>query len=73
MAIVRRKRLQDGSFGELEKVFDGLTDSEQIAELGQQLALEKLNSMQKDLLINSLGEQLTQMKIDIMLMKGGAE
>ena len=28
MAIIRRKRLQDGSFGELEKVFKGETQDE---------------------------------------------
>lgn len=33
MAIARRKRLADGSFGELEKVFAGETPEEKIERL----------------------------------------
>lgn len=33
MALMRRKRLSDGSFGELEKVFEGETQEEQIERL----------------------------------------
>lgn len=33
MAILRRKRLQDGTFGELEKVFSGETQDEKIERL----------------------------------------
>lgn len=37
-AILRRKRLADGSFGELEKVFDGETAEEVIARLEEENA-----------------------------------
>lgn len=33
MAILRRKRLADGTFGPLEKVFDGETETEKIERL----------------------------------------
>jgi hypothetical protein len=79
MPVVRRKRLADGTFGPPEKVFDGFTESEQIDSLGQQLALEKIKGVQKDItinsleqLINSLGPQVSQLKIELMLLKGGA-
>ena len=36
MSILRRKRLQDGSFGELEKVFSGETPQEKIERLEQE-------------------------------------
>ncbi|MEH6944770.1 hypothetical protein [Bacillus sp. JJ722] len=37
MTILRRKRLPDGSFGELEKVFEGETQAEQIEKLQSDL------------------------------------
>lgn len=33
MTVVRRRRLQDGSFGPLEKVFEGETKEEKIERL----------------------------------------
>lgn len=33
--ILRRRRLQDGSFGELEKVFNGETDEEKFGRLDE--------------------------------------
>lgn len=33
MTILRRKRLADGTFGDLEKVFDGETDAEKLARV----------------------------------------
>ncbi|KYG92341.1 hypothetical protein A0U40_05200 [[Bacillus] sp. KCTC 13219] len=71
--MLRRRRLQDGSFGELEKLGEGLTVDEQVAALGMQLAQEKLANMQKDMLINSLGATVTQLKFEIMSLKGGGE
>ena len=67
----RRPRLPDGSFGELEKVGTALTTDEQVAALGMQLAQEKINSMQKDAVINGLGSQVAVMKLEIMQLKGG--
>ena len=44
MAILRRKRLQDGTFGELEKVFEGETQEEVIERLeGETDSLKALN------------------------------
>lgn len=68
----RRKRLPSGELGPLEKVGNILTTEEQVAELGMQLIQEKLSNMQKDAIINGLGAQVAQMKIEIMAMKGGA-
>ena len=33
MSVLRRKRLEDGSFGELEKVFEGETDREKLERI----------------------------------------
>lgn len=43
--ILRRKRLEDGSLGELEKVFEGETEREKTARLEEELteALEVLD------------------------------
>ncbi|GEN83641.1 hypothetical protein SLU01_19530 [Sporosarcina luteola] len=40
--------------------------------LGIELAQEKIKNVQKDLLINSLGQQVALLKIDILQLKGGA-
>ena len=66
----RRKRLPNGSLGELEKVGSIPTTEEQVMSLGEQLAQEKVKNIQKDLLINNLGSQL---KLDFISMKGGGE
>lgn len=70
MAIVRRKRLPDGSFGEIEKIGGGLTTDEMVAALGIQLAQEKLNNIQKDAIINTLGAEVASLKLQILQMKG---
>ena len=69
----RRKRLPDGTFGPPETLGSTVTLKEQVASLGLQLTQEKFASMQKDALINSLGAQLAQMKLEIMVLKGGAQ
>lgn len=69
--MLRRRRLPDGTFGELEKVGTIPTTQEQVMSLGEQLAQEKVKNIQKDLLINNLGTQLTQLKLDMISMKGG--
>lgn len=49
--------------------------SGKVEMLGMQTAMEKIASMkinaEKDLLINSLGSQMAQMRIDMMILKGG--
>lgn len=67
----RRKRLPDGTLGDLEKIGSALTTNEQVAALGMQLIQEKLANMKKDSVINGLGAQVAQMKLEIMQLKGG--
>ncbi|MFF5994295.1 hypothetical protein AAGS61_06010 [Lysinibacillus sp. KU-BSD001] len=71
--MLRRRRLPNGDLGELEKVGTIPTAKEQIESLGEQLAKEKVKSIQKDILINNLGSQLTQLKLDMISMKVGGE
>ncbi|GAB0167438.1 XkdW family protein [Lysinibacillus sp. CTST325] len=71
--MYRRRRLPDGSWSDLEKIGSIPTTEEQILSLGEELAQEKVKSIQKDLLINSLGSQLSQLKLDVISMKGGGE
>lgn len=63
MAVIHK----EDSIKELKKknVFDTVN------QLGQELAQEKLKGIQKDIIIDSLGQQLTLMKLDIMALKGG--
>lgn len=44
---------------------------EQVATLGTQLAQEKFANVQKDAIIGNLGTQVAQVKIEMMLLKGG--
>ncbi|MER2089501.1 MAG: hypothetical protein ABS920_07175 [Sporosarcina sp.] len=69
----RRKRLPDGTFGELENIGSEPTTEEQVAALGFQLAQEKISNIQKDAVINSLGSQVAMLKIEMMQLKGGGE
>ncbi|MFJ8099419.1 XkdW family protein [Lysinibacillus sp. NPDC096212] len=71
--MYRRRRLPNGSWGELEKLGSLPTTEEQVLSLGEQLAQEKMKNIQKDLLINSLGSELSQLKLDVISMKGGGE
>lgn len=67
----RRKRKPDGTLGELENIGSIPTTEEQVSELGMQLTQEKLANIQKDAIINGLGAQVAQIKLEIMAMKGG--
>lgn len=54
--LLRRKRLPDGTFGELEKVFDGETDAERMARLEAEnaslsLSLESVEALQAEMLL----------------------
>lgn len=42
-----------------------------VGALGQELALEKIKGMQKDMLIQSLGQQVALLTLDVMTLKGG--
>lgn len=66
-----KQRESDGSMGQPVKVGTGLKLDEQVSSLGEQLAQEKIKGIQKDLLINSLGETVTQLKLEVMALKGG--
>lgn len=68
----RRERLPDGSFGELKKIGSTPSTSEQVAALGVQLATEKLANIKKDAIINGLGAQVAQLKLEVITLKGGA-
>lgn len=68
----RRERLPDGTFSEPKKIGEGPTDKEKLEALGMQLAQEKLANMEKDCIINGLGMQVAQMKIELMQLRGGA-
>lgn len=63
--------MPDGTFGELEKVGTIPTTEEQVMSLGEQLAQEIVRNIQKDILLNNLGTQLTQLILDMISMKGG--
>lgn len=71
MALESKKRLDDGTFGLLEKLGSGMTDKERASLLGEQLSQEKISSFQKQILINTLGSELTALKIQVLMMKGG--
>ncbi|MED3876224.1 hypothetical protein [Lysinibacillus capsici] len=71
MALEYKQRESDGSMGQPVKVGTGLSIDEQVLSLGEQLAQEKIKGIQKDLLINNLGQTVTQVKLEMLAMKGG--
>ncbi|WP_320940048.1 XkdW family protein [Lysinibacillus capsici] len=71
MAMEYKQRESDGSMGQPVKVGTGLKLDEQVSSLGEQLAQEKIKGIQKDFLINSLGQTVTQLKLEVMTLKGG--
>lgn len=72
MAIEVRERDKFGNLLPPVKKFVGLTNKEQVELLGMQLAQEKLANIEKDYIINGLGAELAQLKIEFMKLKGGA-
>lgn len=64
MAILRRKRLQDGTFGELEKVFSGETQDEKI----ERLEREK-NDLQRQLV--DVQSYIVEQEYQKLLREGG--
>lgn len=71
MPMEYKERTEDGTLGQPLKIGTGLKIEEQVSSLGEQLAQEKIKGIQKDLLINSLGETVTQLKLEVMALKGG--
>lgn len=66
MALVRRKRLEDGTFGELEKVnLDDLTDAEKIAILENSLIESQLALVEQFEVNLALQEEVTNTQIAI--------
>ena len=64
MAIEYKPRNSDGTIsGKLVKIGSGFTLDEKITSFGEQLAQEKMKSIQKDFMVNNLGEQLAQEKM----------
>lgn len=83
---MRVRRLQpDGTLGPWEYVGTGETPDEKIsrlekekeelktytAALGQTIIDEKITNMQKDMLLQGLGQEVTSLKIELMKLKGG--
>lgn len=71
MAMEYKQRTENGDIGQPIKIGTGLKLDERVSSLGEQLAQEKIKGIQKDLLINSLGETVTQLKLEVMALKGG--
>ena len=71
MALEYKQRDESGGLGAPVTIGSGLKLDEQVASLGEQLAQEKIKGIQKDLIINSLGITVTQLKLEIMALKGG--
>lgn len=69
MAIERRRRLDDGTFGPVEKLGSGLTDKERVALLEEDNAMIAYAAMQKDSRINEL--EMAQADLMYILMNGG--
>lgn len=42
----------------------------QLQQLGLSLAQEKAKNIQKDAQINSMGKEIAQMKVDLLILKG---
>lgn len=64
MALMRRKRLADGSFGELEKVFEGETQEEKI---------ERLEKEKEDLKgqLLEVQEYIVELEYEKLMKEGG--
>lgn len=52
--LVRRKRLQDGTFGDFEKVFDGESADEKVQRLEKENANITFALIEKDMKLNDV-------------------
>lgn len=66
-----KPRDENGHFNDAVQIGSTPDLESQIAELGMQLTQEKLAGIQKDAIINNLGMQVAQMKLEFMALKGG--
>lgn len=67
--MYRRKRLKDGSLGDLEKIGSNETPEEKTARLEEEAALLTYSDMMKELRITELEE--SQALLTYQLMQGG--
>lgn len=67
--LMRRKRLPDGTFGDLEKVFEGETEAEKLERLEATNAQLAYESLMKDLKIEELNSNQAELTYQLM-MKG---
>ena len=66
-----KPRDENGHFNDSVQVGSTPDLESQIAALGIQLTQEILSNMQKDAIINGLGAQVAQMKLELIALKGG--
>ncbi|MBU5214342.1 hypothetical protein [Heyndrickxia oleronia] len=64
--MYRRKRLQDGTFGELEKVFKTETTDEKVERLEGENASLTLEIINKDLKLQSLEESQASLTLELL-------
>lgn len=56
MAVMRRKRLEDGTYGDFEKVFEGETQEEIIERLEGENAFLSFSLLEKDMKLSAIEE-----------------
>ena len=66
-----KHRGENGQLNEPVQIGSTLNIDSQVTALGMQLTQEKLANLQKEAVINGLGVQVVQMKLEIMALKGG--
>lgn len=71
MAIVRRERLEDGTFGPPEKIGQGETDVEKVKRLEMENALSVLDRAQQEARLNVLEQDNSALLLEIAQFKGG--
>lgn len=69
MPVVRRRRNPDGSFGELEKLFEGETDQEKMERLEATNAQLAYEAIEKDLKFEEISNNQAELTYQLM-MKG---
>ena len=56
-----------------KKKIQEIATNEQVKALGMLISQEKIKNIQKDTIINGLGKQLTDLKIQIIKLQGGTK
>lgn len=72
-ALLRRKRLEDGTFGELEKVFDGETQAETIERMEEENASLSFAMLEKDLRLDGVEAVTAEILLQLLLAEVPAE